>query len=198
MKLFQVRKRIALAAFAIIGSYVAALSLTNSWAQTATARYKNAAADAQIIIDAYNQDKSLSGANRILVESYHLKGNSLASLLLMATAEHQGDLTRRDRVFLEALREASNVEAYTLLGQSALYDPAQRTKSMELAQRMEMNGGVHKALVASATTTLTEAQQQALQWCDQVLNARYGGMMGKAYYAYDLMYRPQSCDIPAS
>lgn len=198
MKLFQVRKRIALAAFAIIGSYVGALSLTNSWAETAAARYKNAAADAQIINEAYSQDKSLSGANRILVEGYHQRGNYFASLILMATAEHQGDLTRRDRVFLEALSQASNVEAFTLLRQSALYDPAQRAKSMELAKTMEKNESVHKAIVASATTTLTEAQQQALLECDQVLNARYDGMLAKAYYAYDVMYRPQSCEIPTS
>ncbi|AXH60307.1 hypothetical protein [Pseudomonas amygdali] len=198
MKLFQIRKRVAVAACVIIGSYVAALSLTNSWAETAIARYQNAAADAQIITAAYNQDKLLSEASRSLVEGYHFKGNSFASQLLMATAEHQGDLARRDRVLLEALRQAGNVEAFALLGESAIYDSAQRAQTLEFARTMENNKSLHKAIVASATTTLTEAQQQALLWCNQVLNTRYHGILAKAYYAYDLMYRPQSCDIPLS
>lgn len=196
MKLPYVRKRFAAGLVGLIGCYVIALNLTQGWVDTASARYEQQASDVQIIMDAFAQDKLLSGPSRALIESFHRKGEVFASQILMATAQTQGDLVRRDKLFLEAISNASNPDAYGLLRQSALYDTEQRDKTMALAEEMKANEGLSKQLVASVTTTLSEPEQQALKSCDQLLHARYNGIFSKVYWFYDLMYRPKSCQMP--
>jgi len=198
MKIPHVRKRVVIGLLCAVGLKFALLGVTQHYVDLSSKKLEEQALSAQTVMDVFAKDKLLTGANRAIVESYHEKGFSFASVILMVTAEAQGRLAERDSVFVEALRLADNTNALQLLVNDTLYDADRRAESLAYAEGLKDNDALRKRMIASATPTLTEPMQKAIKKCSDLLDQRYQGYFSKYVYAYDLAMQTQSCEIPHS
>jgi hypothetical protein len=147
------------------------------------------------VIEAFQNDKDLKGPGRQLVEKYHHQGISIATRILMITAENKGDLTLRDSLFIEGMRADDNSEARQLLGQQQLYRHSARVETLSIIGTIGGNGVLAGNLLRRATSTLSEAQQRNVEACRQLLDSRYSGAFSTFRGLVDIAFKTKSCAI---
>jgi len=125
----------------------------------------------------------------------HLSGRSdyVSSVLIELYAQN-GEIEKRDRIFLEALQRLNGEDAHDLISRSRDIIWPEIRENPELVRNWFLSGRGYQAL--PLTTTLTEEAQVQIRECWSTLRSRYGWWLwGNMFSMMDKTMGHRVCDF---